>query len=97
METQPRSRVRLAAIVLVVGLLTGIVVAGLAAGTGALACRSDPAGECHALTQTLAVRVGLVTGAATIMMLLVVAGLLRMVVQDEERRLTIAREQTEGG
>ncbi|MGH2740556.1 MAG: hypothetical protein ACRDH6_08770 [Actinomycetota bacterium] len=97
MREQSRSRGRLAAVVLAAGLLAGIVVSVAAAGTGALACQTDPAGECQALTQTLAIRVGVVAGAATILMLLLVAGLLRMVAQDEERRLTIARERTRGG
>lgn len=97
MRSRPGSRGRLAALVLAAGLLAGTVVAVAAAGPGALACRTDPAGECQALTQTLAIRVGLVAGAATVLMLLVVAGLLRMVVQDEERRITIAKEQAEGG
>lgn len=71
-----------------VGLLAGIVVAAVSAGVGAVMCRYDLEGECVALARTLALRVGLVAGAAAVIMLLMVAGLIRMAAQDEARRRT---------
>ena len=88
MERRP-SRARSAGFVAALGLLVGVVVAAAAAGAGVVGCRAgDP--ECLALTRTLSLRVGLVAGAASMVMLLVVAGLLRMVSHDEERRARTA-------
>jgi hypothetical protein len=49
-------------------------------------CGHDPTGECSTLVRTLSFRVGLVAGIATVLMLLLVAGLHRMVIFDERRR-----------
>lgn len=88
MERRP-SRARSAGMVAALGLLVGVVVAAAAAGAGVVGCRAaDP--ECLALTRTLSLRVGLVAGAAAVLMLLVVIGLLRMVAQDEDRRARTA-------
>jgi hypothetical protein len=62
------------------------VVAATAAATGVLMCRSDTVGACHGLVRSLSLRVGLVAGGMAILMLLLVAGLLKMTVDDEERR-----------
>lgn len=49
-------------------------------------CGRDPSGECSSLVRTLSLRVGLVVGIATVLMLLLVAGLHRMIIFDERRR-----------
>jgi hypothetical protein len=76
--------------------MVGVLVAlgGVATGIAATAstwanvrtCGHDPSGECSALVRMLSFRVGLVVGVATVMMLLLVAGLHRMMVFDERRR-----------
>lgn len=68
------------------GLVVGGVVAATAATTGVLMCRFDTGGVCHALVRSLSLRVGLVAGGMAILMLLLVAGLLKMTAEDEERR-----------
>jgi hypothetical protein len=62
------------------------VVAATSAATGVLMCRFDTVGACHALVRTLAVRVGLAAGGMAVLMFLLVAGLMKMMVEDEERR-----------
>lgn len=75
-----------------VGLLVvlGSVATGIAATASTWAnlgtCGHDPTGECSSLVRTLSFRVGVVAGIATVLMLLLVAGLNRMVVLDERRR-----------
>ena len=75
-----------------VGLLIalGSVATGIAATASTWAnvgtCGHDPSGECSTLVRMLSFRVGLVAGVATVLMLLIVAGLHRMVVFDERRR-----------
>lgn len=86
------SRARLIAAAGVLGLLVGAVVTVVAVGTGAVMCTSDLEGECVALARTLALRAGFVAGIATVVMLLLVAGLLRMVLMDEARRTEARRE-----
>lgn len=92
MDKPRRSRTKFVAALTLIGVLAGAVVAAASAATGGIACRGGSAEECLDLARTLALRVGLVTGLVTVLMLLLVAGLLRMVVQDEERRLTMKRE-----
>ncbi len=75
---------RLAAVVTAAGLLVALVVTAASRGAGAPLCSTD--GACHALTRTLAFRAGLAAGVATVVMLLLAAGLLRMMVLDEARR-----------
>jgi hypothetical protein len=75
-----------------VGLL--LVLGGVATGLAATAstwanvgtCGHDPSGECSSLVRMLSLRVGVVAGIATVLMLLLVAGLHRMVIFDERRR-----------
>jgi hypothetical protein len=62
------------------------VVAVTSAATGVLMCRADTVGACHALVRTLSVRVGLVAGGMAVLMFLLVAGLMKMMAEDEERR-----------
>lgn len=71
-------------------LTLGSLVTGFAASASTWAnvgtCGHDPGGECSSLVRTLSVRVGLVAGMATVLMLLLVAGLHQMIVFDERRR-----------
>lgn len=71
-------------------LVLGSVATGLAAIVSTWAnvgtCGHDPSGECLSLVRMLSLRVGLVAGLATVLMLLLVAGLHRMVTLDESRR-----------
>lgn len=78
------------AAVTLLGALVATWVARASSGVGAGFCRDPMAEECLALTRTYSVRVGLVAGAVTVMMLLMVAGLLRMAAQDEARRAEAA-------
>jgi hypothetical protein len=74
------------------GLLVvlGSVATGVAAAASTWAnvrtCGPDPGGECSTLVRMLSFRIGLVAGVATVLMLLLVAGLHRMVVFEEHRR-----------
>ena len=79
------SRSRLTAWALLLGLcVTALVTA--TAGSKAGLCTPHPDGACDALVRTLSLRMGIVAGVATVLALLMVAGLLRMVALDEERR-----------
>lgn len=51
-----------------------------------------PGEECRVLVVTLARRAGLVAGAATVFMVLVAAGLIRMLTQDDRDRAERAME-----
>jgi uncharacterized membrane protein YjfL (UPF0719 family) len=86
---------RIAAYLAGAGLLVGGVVAATSATTGVLMCRFDTVGACHALVRSLSLRVGLVAGGMAILMLLLVAGLLKMTAEDEERREV--RDETASG
>jgi hypothetical protein len=84
-----------------VGLV--LVLGGVATGFAATAstwanagtCGHDPSGECVSLVRTLSLRVGLVAGLATVLMLLLVAGLHRMVILDERRRAIEGQDRPE--
>lgn len=69
------------------GLLSGLAVAVLSVSSGAGPCGTDAG--CHSLARTMAMRMGIVTGLATVIMVLLVAGLARMSRQDEARRAAI--------
>lgn len=77
----------MAATVVAVGLLVGSLVAAASGGIGAGMCGPDLQGECHALARSFALRTGLMVGLVTVLMQLIVAGLLRMVAEEESRRL----------
>lgn len=77
---------RLGAAVLAIGLFVGAVVTA-SAGSNAGLCATDPESVCDGLVRTLSLRMGLVAGVATVLVLLTMAGLLRMVALDEKRRL----------
>jgi cytochrome bd-type quinol oxidase subunit 2 len=83
----------MALILVSAGLLVGLVVATASVLTGASLCQAGNAGvECYELTRTLAIRTGLVAGVATVVMGLLVAGLAKMLAQDEKQRAERAME-----
>lgn len=87
--------VRLAVVLLASGLLVGTVVAVASSVTSAAVCPSPyvaGSGSCYRLVETLAIRAGLVAGAATVIMALLVAGLVKMAAQDDRDRATRAQE-----
>jgi hypothetical protein len=67
--------------------VVGLVVAAASVAAGNDGCGAAPREECLELARMFAVRTGLVAGVATVVMLLVVAGLLKMVAHDEARRV----------
>jgi hypothetical protein len=84
---------RLVAILVASGLLVGALVAAVSVGTASPFCPSGPSGdECQALVVTLARRAGIVAGAASVLMVLIAAGLIRMLSQDDRQRAERARE-----
>lgn len=84
---------KLAAILVASGLLVGSLVAAVSVGTATPFCPSGPSGaDCHDLVVTLARRAGLVAGAATVLMVLIAAGLVRMLSQDDRQRAERAME-----
>lgn len=76
----------MAAAVAAFGALVAALVTRASSGVGSGMCRDQLARECLALTRTYSFRVGLVVGGMAVLMLLMVAGLLRMVALDEARR-----------
>jgi hypothetical protein len=87
------SRITLILILAGAGLLVGTLVAAVSAGTAAPFCPSGLAGEdCRGLVVTLAKRAGLVAGGATVVMVLLVMGLVRMLAQDDRDRAQRAHE-----
>jgi hypothetical protein len=75
------------------GLLVGMVVATASVLTGASLCEAGGTGVgCYELTRTLAIRTGIVAGVVTVLMGLLVAGLAKMLSQDEKQRAELAME-----
>jgi hypothetical protein len=75
------------------GLIVGLVVAAVASAAGSSLCATGEAGApCYELTRTLAIRVGVVSGLMAVLMLLIVAGLLRMLGQEDKDRADRAME-----
>jgi hypothetical protein len=75
------------------GLLVGTLVAAVSVATAAPFCGSGLEGEeCRGLVVTLARRAGLVAGAAAVLMVLVAAGLVRMLTQTDRDRAERAME-----
>jgi hypothetical protein len=94
------SRTRFAAILLAAGVIVGGAVASMASLTGTTLCGTGDAGrECYELVRTLALRAGLIAGIMTVVMVLLVAGLLRMLSQEDRQRAERAMEsyRTHGG
>jgi len=90
------SRPRVAGALLVLGCVAGIVAATASTWANRGACGPDPGGECFGLVRMLSVRVGLVTGTAAVLMVLIMAGLHRMVLLEEARRALDARSKLPG-
>ena len=88
-----RSRAGLGATVVAIGALVGAIVAFTSVGAGLEVCGTDP--HCADLARSFALRTGLLVGAVTILMQLTVAGMLRMVVLEERRRVEV--EPARGG
>jgi hypothetical protein len=87
------SRLRIGLALVAAGLVVGLLVAVVATITGASLCSAAQSGtSCYQLTRTLSIRTGLVAGAMTVVILLLFAGLLRMVARDEEDRAERAME-----
>jgi hypothetical protein len=90
--TQPKApRPRAVGLLLLLGSLAAAFAATASAWANVGLCGNDPGGECFVLVRTLSLRVGLVAGAATALMLLVVMGLHRMTLQNDLRRATQGR------
>ena len=86
-------RLKLALALVAAGLLVGTVVAAVSVTWAAPFCTSGLAGtDCRDLVVTLARRTGLVAGAAAVMMVLLAAGLARMLKQDDHERAERAME-----
>lgn len=87
------SRGKLTATLVAAGLVVGIVVGTVASVAGTSICGAGEAGSrCYELTRTLAIRVGVVAGLMAVLMVLVVAGLLKMLSQDDRDRAERAME-----
>ena len=80
------SRARVVALLVALGLVVATVVAAVSGSDAAARCGADTSGQCVELVRTLSARMGLLVGGTAVLMMLVVAGLLRMVSQDEARR-----------
>jgi hypothetical protein len=80
-------------ILLASGLLVGALVAAVSAATAAPFCSSGVAGaDCRDLVATLAQRAGIVAGGAAVLMVLLAAGLVKMLAQDDLARAERAME-----
>jgi hypothetical protein len=84
---------KMAALLVASGLLVGALVAAVSVATAAPFCPSGFSGEdCRALVVVLAKRAGLVAGVAAVLMVLIAAGLMRMLSQDDRQRAERAME-----
>jgi hypothetical protein len=89
----PFGRLKLALVLVAAGLLVGTLVAAVSVATAAPFCTSGSAGtDCRDLVVTLARRAGLVAGGAAVLMVLLAAGLVRMLKQDDHERAERAME-----
>jgi hypothetical protein len=87
------SKVKLTLVLIASGLLVGALVAAVSVATAAPFCSSGIAGaDCRDLVATLAQRAGLVAGGATVLMVLLAAGLVKMLSQDDRDRAERAME-----
>jgi hypothetical protein len=92
-EPQWGSRLKLALLLAASGLVVGALVAAVSVATAAPFCSSGLAGaDCRELVATLAQRAGVVAGGATVIMVLLAAGLVRMLNQDDRDRAERAME-----
>jgi hypothetical protein len=93
MTERGASRIKLALVLIASGLLVGALVATVSVATAAPFCSSGEAGaDCQQLVVTLARRAGLVAGVATVLMVLLAAGLVKMLAQDDRQRAERAME-----
>lgn len=93
MTEKAASRIKLALVLIASGLLVGALVAAVSVTTAAPFCSSGSAGaDCRDLVATLAQRAGIVAGGATVIMVLLAAGLMRMLTQDDHQRAERAME-----
>ena len=84
---------KLTGIVAGAGGIVGSAVAVMASLTGATVCGAGEAGRpCYELIRTMSLRVGLLAGVMTVIMVLLVAGLIRMLSQDDRQRAERAME-----
>lgn len=87
------SKLKLALVLTASGLLVGALVAAVSVATAAPFCSVGDSGvECRDLVATLARRAGLVAGGATVLMILLAAGLVKMLNQDDRDRAEKAME-----
>jgi uncharacterized membrane protein len=85
--------VRIALVLVAAGLLVGALVAAVSVATAVPFCGHGIQGDqCRSLVVMLARRAGLVAGAATVVMVLLAAGLLRMLTQTDRDRAERAME-----
>ena len=92
-ERVPFGRLKLALALVAAGLLVGTLVAAVSVATAAPFCTSGAAGtDCRDLVVTLARRAGLVAGGSAVIMVLLAAGLVRMLKQDDHERAERAME-----
>ena len=86
-ESKTGSTIKLGLVLVAAGLLVGTLVAAVSVATAAPFCTSGSAGtDCRDLVVTLARRAGLVAGGAAVIMVLLAAGLVRMLKQDDHER-----------
>ena len=91
--TPAARRLRLALVLVASGLLVGTLVAAVSVATAAPFCSSGSAGtDCRDLVVTLARRAGIVAGGAAVIMVLLAAGLVKMLDQDDRDRAERAME-----
>jgi hypothetical protein len=84
---------KLALVLIAASLLVGSLVAAVSVATAAPFCGSGLEAEaCRGLVVTLARRAGLVAGAATVLMVLLAAGLIRTLSQRDRDRAERAME-----
>jgi hypothetical protein len=87
------SRYKLVLVLIASGLLVGALVAAVSVATAAPFCSTGVAGaDCRDLVATLAQRAGIVAGGAAVLMVLLAAGLLKMLDQDDANRAERAME-----
>jgi hypothetical protein len=87
------SRLKLALVLIASGLLVGALVAAVSVATAAPFCTGGVAGaDCRDLVATLARRAGLVAGGAAVIMVLLAAGLVKMLNQEDRDRAERAME-----
>lgn len=75
-----------------IAILVGLATAASSAGVGTFSCSHEGTIECLQLVQLLARRVGVVSGAMTMIILMSTVGMLRMLAIDDQQRAQDARD-----